>query len=120
MSITIIINFLGLTLIGLIIWWFWLAQTQAVKADNQPIAILVKDGVYQPAHIAAVVGQPLRLRFLRQDPSPCAEKVIFADFDISADLPVDEYKEVVIIPDKKGEYAFTCQMQMYRGTLQVN
>ena len=117
---TIVINLLGLVLIGVIIWWFWLAKTQSVKANSQPIDILVNDGVYQPAHIEAVVGQPLTLRFLRKDPSLCAEKVIFADFDISADLPVDEYKELLIMPDKKGEFAFTCQMQMYRGTLLVN
>ena len=117
---TVIVNLIGLALIGAIIWWFWLAQTQSVKAASQPIDILVNDGVYQPAHIAATLGEPLTLRFLRKDPSPCAEKVIFADFDISADLPVNEYKDIVITPDKKGEFAFTCQMQMYRGTLMVS
>jgi len=81
--------------------------------------ILVDDGVYTPSRIEAPLNQPITLRFLRKDPSPCAEQVVFADFGVSAELPVDEYKDVELVPDKKGEFDFTCQMQMYRGTLVV-
>jgi plastocyanin domain-containing protein len=57
------------------------------------------------------------LRFLRKDASPCAEKVLFDDLGISADLPVDDTRDVVVAPDQAGEYEFTCQMRMYRGSL---
>jgi len=58
------------------------------------------------------------LRFLRKDPSPCAAKVIFADLGISADLPIGEERELRLEPPP-GEYEFTCEMNMYRGSLLV-
>ena len=79
--------------------------------------MLVDNGVYTPSRIEVPVGRPIVLRFLRKDASPCAEKVLFDDFGISADLPVGEPTDVVIVPKQAGEYEFTCQMQMYRGQL---
>ncbi len=115
-----IINLAGLFAIGLIVWWFWIAKPKARQESGaQPIEILVSDGVYTPARVEVPVGRPIILRFLRKDPSPCAEKVIFDDFDINADLPIDDETDVVIVPEKAGEYEFTCQMKMYRGVLVV-
>ena len=113
------VNLLGLGLIVAIIWWFWLSRPASVQRHGDSIDILVDDGVYTPSRIETPTNQPITLRFLRKDPSPCAEQVIFADFDLSVELPVDEYRELTLTPQEKGEYDFTCQMQMYRGTLIV-
>ncbi|MBI5450560.1 MAG: cupredoxin domain-containing protein [Gammaproteobacteria bacterium] len=115
-----VINLLGLLLLGLIIWWFWGVRPQ-VKAmpATQPIEVLVADGVYVPAFIGVPAGQGVTLHFLRKDPSPCAEKVIFAGLGISADLALNSHTEVTLPPLAVGEYEFTCQMQMYRGRLKV-
>ncbi len=75
------------------------------------------NGVNAPASIEVPVGKPVTLRFLRKDPSPCAEKVLFDDLGVSADLPLDKPVTVTVTPAKPGEYEFTCQMRMYRGRL---
>jgi len=114
-----IVNFAGLAAIGLIVWWFWLSKPQAQRAASGVIDVVVDAGVYAPARIEVVAGKSVTLRFLRKDPSPCAEKVLFDDLGIAADLPIDQPVELTITPKQPGEYAFTCQMQMYRGTLVV-
>jgi len=116
----VLINLLGLLLIVLIVWWFWLAKPKAAQAAaSGVIEITVADGVYAPARIEVPAGKPVTLRFLRKDPSPCAEKVLFDDLGISRDLPLNEPLDVVLTPGTPGEIEFTCQMRMYRGYLVV-
>jgi plastocyanin domain-containing protein len=113
----IIVNLAAVALIGMIIWWFWIAKPKLSRAQSDVVDILVDNGVYTPARIEVPVGKATTLRFLRKDASPCAEKVLFDDLGISADLPVDETRDVVVQPAEPGEYQFTCQMRMYRGSL---
>lgn len=111
------INLAGVLIIGLIIWWFWLSRPKARQAQSNVVDILVDNGVYTPARIEVKAGEPLTLRFLRKDASPCAEKVLFAELGINRDLPINENTEIRLQPLQEGEYEFTCQMQMYRGSL---
>ena len=115
------VNLGGVVLIGLIVWWFWLAgpRSKAVTGLSGPVEITVEGGVYTPARIEVPVGKPITLRFLRRDASPCAEKVIFADLNASSDLPVGKPQDITLTPTKPGEFEFTCQMGMYRGVLSV-
>lgn len=116
----LLINLLGLALIVGIVWWFWLSK-RAAPAAVAPAAsvIMVKDGVYEPERIKVPAHEETTLHFLREDPSPCAEYVVFADLDVNAQLAVGEETEVKLPAMEAGEYPFTCQMQMYRGTLVV-
>ena len=116
---TVPVDAAGLAIIGLIVWWFWLSRPAARRADIAPITVVVEDGVYTPARIEAAQAQPVTLRFFRKDPSPCAAKVIFSDLGISADLPIGEEQELHLEPLPPGEYEFTCEMHMYRGSLLV-
>jgi plastocyanin domain-containing protein len=116
---TLIVNLTGLALIVLIVWWFWLSSPKAQKASSNFVDILVDNGTYTPSRIEVEAGKKTRLRFLRKDASPCAEKVVFEKFDISADLPLNEIREIEVTPGEPGEYVFTCQMQMYKGSLVV-
>ena len=109
----------GLVLIAAIVWWFWLSNPKAVRALTSVIEIRIANGVYTPSRIVAQAGSPITVRFLREDPSPCAEKVIFDELGVTADLPIQQPIDVTITPAEAGEYTFTCQMQMYRGTLLV-
>ncbi len=115
----LIVNVLGLLLIGLIAWWFWIYQPGEVSAGQGAIRVIVEDGTYQPSRIRLPAGQSATLQFLRKDASPCAEMVLFSDFDISEELPLDHYKTITLPAMNPGEYDFTCQMQMYRGKLIV-
>ena len=112
-----LVTLAGLALIGLIVWWFWLSRPRAQQAGAAPVTVLVKDGVYSPARIEARAGETLVLRFVREDPSPCAAKVIFDQLQVSADLPIGKSYELRVTPPAPGEYVFTCEMQMYRGSV---
>jgi len=113
-----LVNLAGLVAIALIVWWFWLSRPKAVRAAHAgPIEVIVENGAYTPSVIEVPAGAPVTLRFLRKDPSPCAEQVRFDDLGVSADLPFGAPREVVVTPPAAGEYEFTCQMRMYRGNL---
>lgn len=122
----ILINLIGLVLIGLIIWWFWLYKPNASQVSNQQtlvgeskITVHVGDGIYQPARILLPSNKAVEIEFIRKDASPCAATVLFPDFDISAELPLNESIKVSLPAMAKGEYEFHCQMRMYLGHLIV-
>ena len=116
----ILVNIAGVLLICFIIYWFWIATPRKVIASQTlPIEILVKDGVYSPAHIQVKQGDKIRLRFIREDPSPCAEKVIFNSLGKTLELPVNESTDIELQLEETGEIDFTCEMQMYRGKLLI-
>ena len=114
------INTAGIVLIALIIWWFWLAKPKAKTIQQGGIIdVVAENGVYSPSLIQARKGVPLTLRFIRKDPNPCAEKVIFSDLNTSADLTLERPEEITLTVNEPGSYEFTCQMGMYRGKLLV-
>lgn len=115
----IMVNLLGFILIALIVWWFWIKKPQALKASSDELVITVENGVYSPSRIEVQKDKTVKLTFLRKDPSPCAEKVIFDELGVSLDLPVNKKVSVTLKPKQAGEYSFTCQMKMYVGTLMV-
>jgi plastocyanin domain-containing protein len=113
----------GLALSIFIAWFFWFApktKTQAALSASgaQEVAVTVQGG-YTPDLIVVKAGQPVRLRFTRQESSACSEIVLFPDFNQSAKLPEGEEVSVEFTPDKPGEYGFQCTMGMLRGKLIV-
>ena len=117
---SILVNVLGVLLAAFTVWWFWISKTRTeARSGGDVISVLVDGGVYTPSVLRVPAGKPVTLRFVRKDPSPCAEKVIFNGLDISADLPLGKQYDLSFIPEKAGEYDFTCQMAMYRGRLIV-
>lgn len=115
----VVINLIGLALIFLIIWWFWLYQPSTEASNEDEILITVENGIYQPSHIKLPANQAHTLKFLRIDPTPCASSVIFSNIEVNADLPVDSIVKVDLPALEKGSYEFACQMRMYKGLLIV-
>ncbi|MCK5639817.1 MAG: cupredoxin domain-containing protein [Gammaproteobacteria bacterium] len=117
---SLLVNGGALLFLAFIVWWFWLTKPKAKQvAAGEPIEIIVDDGVYIPPRIEVPVGKPVTLRFIRRDASPCAEKVLFDDFGLSAELPIGKPYDLTFTPEQSGEFEFTCQMRMYRGKLVV-
>jgi plastocyanin domain-containing protein len=121
--VQIFITLGGIALCLFIAWFFWLApkgqtRVNAGAGGVQEVAITVKGG-YTPDIIVVKAGQPLRMRFTRQESSTCSEMVLFPDFNQSAKLPEGQEVSVEFTPDKPGEYGFQCQMGMLRGKLIV-
>lgn len=113
----------GLALIALIVWFFWMkrsAGTRAAEASGgyQEAMILVKGG-YTPDSIIVRAGKPVRLTFRREEAASCSDKVVFADFGKTAELPTGQSVAVELLPKTPGEYAFGCPMGMFRGRLIV-
>lgn len=112
----------GLALIPLIVWFFWIKQGAGARAvasgTLQEVSILVKGG-YTPDTVIVKKGVPVRLNFLRVETSSCSNTVMFPDFNTSAQLPEGVTVPVEFMPDKSGVFEFTCQMGMLRGKLIV-
>ncbi len=118
----IVVNIAGLALIGFIIWWFWMYRPTAgvAAAPGQIIEVRVKDGVYDPALIEATAGKGISLKFIREDETACASQVVFPELGIQKELPLGKPVVIRIVPEKAGEYAYQCQMGMYRSVLRVS
>jgi plastocyanin domain-containing protein len=112
----------GLGLIGLELWWFLASKPKSQKVEAregiQEVTITV-DGGYSPSRILVRSGQPVRLKFLRRDPSSCLEEVRLPDFRIAQNLPLNEVTTVEFTPTKPGSYEFACGMNMFRGVIEV-
>lgn len=119
----IVVDVVGLGLIGFIVWFFWLVRTTGVRAavtskGYQEQMVLVKGG-YTPDVIVVERGKPVRLNFVRQESASCSEMVVLPAFNKQATLPEGETVPVEFLPSAPGEYEFACQMGMFRGRLIV-
>ena len=121
--VELMVSGIGLICIVVIAWFFWGTRREGLRAmitssGQQRAMILVKGG-YTPDTIVVERGKPVRLEFRREETAACSEMVVFPDFDRSAHLPEGQVVPVEFVPDKAGEYQFTCQMGMLRGKLVV-
>lgn len=123
MSMTqLIVNAIGISLIALIVWYFWLYRREGVQVADiggvQEVKINVKGG-YDPDVIVVKQGKPVRLHFNRQESAMCSEMVVFDKIDQSAKLPEGEVVTIDFTPHQRGEIPFQCQMGMLRGKVIV-
>ena len=80
---------------------------------------MVVDGGYSPDLIVARRGLPLRLVFDRRESSPCSDEIVLSDFGIRRHLPAFAKTAVEILPDRTGEFPFSCGMSMLHGKIRV-
>lgn len=114
-----IINIAGLAVIALIVWWFWLYKPKETELGENDLVITVENGTYSPSRIKVPAGAPIEIKFMRRDQSPCAETLLIPELQISDTLPLNTLKTIQLPALAAGEYAFHCQMQMYRGQITV-
>lgn len=119
----VVVDVAGLTLIAVIVWFFWLVKAKGVHAaatsgGYQEQMVLVKGG-YTPDVIVVEAGKPVRLNFVRQESASCSEMVLLPAFGKSAKLPEGATVPVEFLPKERGEFEFACQMGMLRGKIVV-
>lgn len=95
------------------------AQTRKA-ARSQSAKVVIGNYGYDPASIRLKRGVPAKVTFLRVSESTCATEVLFADYGIRRELPLNQAVIVSFTPRKAGEFAFTCGMNMHRGKLIVS
>ena len=118
----IVVTIGGAALIASILWFFFgkrtATQARIASSGRQEVDIDVR-GAYAPDRIEVRAGQPVRLTFTRREANACTAQVVFPDFSIVKDLPVGRAVPIEITPQRPGEYAFHCGMNMVRGRLIV-
>jgi plastocyanin domain-containing protein len=115
----LLINIAGFVLIALIVWWFWLYKPKDAELGENDLVITVENGTYSPSRIIVPAGAAVEIKFIRKDQSPCSETLLIPDLQISDTLPLNKLKTIKLPALASGEYAFHCQMQMYRGQITV-
>lgn len=108
------------SLVGILLtyWFFLKKEHKQVEATDDEVDITVEGG-YKPASIIIPFGKTTKLTFFRKDPSNCLEEVVLGDFKIRKLLPLHEKVTLEVIPQKKGEFGFSCGMGMFHGKLIV-
>ena len=97
------------------------ADAQSRKsARSQSAKVVIGNYGYDPASIRLKRGVPAKVTFLRVSESTCATEVVFADYGIRRELPLNQAVTVSFTPRKAGEFAFTCGMNMHRGKLIIS
>ncbi|GAB2954524.1 hypothetical protein GCM10027048_19950 [Hymenobacter coalescens] len=119
----IFVTLAGVGLAAFVLWYFFLAARQPVRAASsssgvQQVDITVQSG-YAPDVIEVECGTPVRLSFYRDEENSCSEELLLPAFRIRRDLPAFQTTHIDLLPDKPGRYEFTCGMGMLRGHLVV-
>lgn len=112
----------GIALIAFILWYFFgereRTEAKLSAAGVQEVNITVKGG-YSPDVIELRKGTPVKLNFYRDETDSCSEQVVIGEFGISRELPAFKTTAIEFIPDRVGEFPFTCGMNMLRGKLVI-
>jgi plastocyanin domain-containing protein len=93
--------------------------TRPTGPKTQKLRVEIDKMGYQPGSLTLKRGQRAQITFLRKTDQTCATEVVFADYGIRRDLPLNQPVVVSFTPTKAGEFSFTCGMNMHRGKLIV-
>ena len=74
---------------------------------------------FEPAKVTLRAGIPARLTFVRTVEKSCGTEVLFPALKIERDLPLNKPVVIEFTPEKTGEIAFACGMNMMQGTIVV-
>ena len=108
-----------LGLVGIIFtYWFFLMKKEKEVIVVDEVNIKVSGG-YSPEVITIPKGKLTKINFIRTDPTDCLSEVVLADFKIRKTLPLNQKVSVEITPQRAGEYAYSCSMNMYHGKIIV-
>ena len=92
---------------------------QLVESGGLQTATIVVDGGYHPHRVLAHAGAPLRLVFDRREDGDCTSRVVFPDFEVSADLPAFAVTPVDLPPHDTGHFDFSCGEHMVFGEIDL-
>ena len=79
----------------------------------------VTDTSFDPAWLTLRAGVPARITFTRTSDKTCATAVVFASLNSRRELPLNQPVTIAFTPEKAGEIAFACGLNMLRGTVTV-
>jgi len=80
---------------------------------------IIVNGGYSPEVISIPKGKTTRITFIRHDANSCLEEVVLGDFKIRKHLPLNQPVTVEVTPQEKGEFGYSCGMNMFHGKIVV-
>jgi RND family efflux transporter MFP subunit len=89
---------------------------RAASDDVQTANIIVGDTAFEPSRVTLSAGVRARVTFIRTSDKTCATEVLFPSLAIKRTLPLNQPVVIELTPSS-GELAFTCGMNMLRGTI---
>lgn len=93
--------------------------TVVALKDELPSAVTVSvtEKGFEPDVVEVKKGVPVRITFIRKTDKTCATDVVFPEFGITRNLPMNEPVVIEITPQKSGAVVFACGMSMIRGSV---
>ena len=118
------VTIFGIFGIAFTYWFFLMKKEKALVVDaadsiNSLQVDIIVDGGYSPEVISIPKGKTTKISFLRKDPNSCLEEIVISDFKIRKHLPLNQKITIELIPQKSGEFNFTCGMNMFHGKIIV-
>ncbi len=101
------------------------AATPASSGDGrsneaaQTAKVVVSEQGYEPAKVTFRAGTRARITFVRTTDKTCGTEVVFPSLNIKRALPLNEPVVIEFTPDKSGDVAFACGINMLHGTVVV-
>lgn len=108
-----------ISILGIIfVYWFFLIKKDKEVQVKESAQIIVEGG-YNPNVVVIPFGKTTKLTFIRRDSNSCLEEIVLGDFGIRKYLPLNEKVTVELKPEKKGEFGYSCGMNMFHGKIIV-
>src|SRR5262245_35690116 len=93
-------------------------KTPAAAPDGRTEISIKVDAVgYHPAEARAPGGKPVRLVFTRTTDDGCGQELLVPSAGIKKDLPLNQPVPIDLTMPASGKLAFSCGMDMYRGSI---
>jgi len=89
------------------------------KGQVQEARVTVTAARFEPDRLTLRAGVPARVTFTRTSDKTCATAVVFASLGIRRELPLGKAVTIEFTPERTGEIAFACGMDMLKGSLVV-
>jgi RND family efflux transporter MFP subunit len=91
----------------------------AATAQAQTAKIAVTEKGFEPDKVTLRAGVPARLTVVRMTDKTCGTEIVFPALNIKRALPLNEPVVIEFTPEKTGDIAFACGMNMLKGVVVV-
>src|SRR5436190_13978887 len=96
------------------------AQTTSKRPVQRVHVTLGAEDTYQPESFRLRRNIRAYITFLRTSDRNCGEEILIPKYGIHRNLPVNEPVTVWFVPRESGSFAFSCGVDMIRGTIIVD
>jgi len=96
------------------------AQTTPKRPVQRVHVTLGAEDTYQPESFRLRRNIRAYITFLRTSDRNCGEEILIPKYGIHRNLPVNKPVTVWFVPRESGSFAFSCGMDMIRGTIIVD